>query len=266
MTYSSEMTAGQQKSLPELFRFITVSENAYYTDYERELVFNSNTYSPATIKRSAFSFDNKLGVVKCSIASAVNDKFLEYIAYYPVDRTRVTIFRATEDDLTEYATIFDGYIQTVGFEDNTVTIMVEEKSTILSAELDMFVFQARCNHHIFDSNCGLDYINWKVDAYLQSVDGVTLISSDLLGYEEDYFTGGEVHYQGDARLITSYDNATGTITLHVPFDSRVSALMTVEVFPSCGGDPDKCIDTFDNYDNFLGCPYIPTKNPAVWGV
>ena len=130
--------------------------------------------------------------------------------------------------------------------------------------MDVFIYQASCNHHIFDSGCGIDYFLWKVDATILQVNGTVLTSDQLLGFGTDYFVGGEVNYYGDARLITAYSG--NTITLHVPFDSRVTVGTVVEVFPNCGGDPQKCRDVFNNFDHFLGCPYIPDKNPAVWGV
>ena len=263
-TYDTEMKSTQQKTLPELFELRTASGNTYVTDYERELSFNANVYSPVSIKRSNFSFDNKLGVVSCTVSAAILDQFAKYIAFYPTDRARMLIYRAIEEDMTQYSLIFDGYIQSVGFKDGVATVKLEEKSTILSAELNMFVFQASCNHHIFDSNCRLDYINWVINAQVLALSDNTLTTDAILGYPVDYFVGGEVHFLGDARLIVAQD--AGVLTLHVPFDSRVAVGTTVEVFPNGGGDPEKCTNTFSNFDNFLGCPYIPNKNPSVWGV
>lgn len=264
MTYNTEVERTQQRVLTELFEIRTDAGNSYYADFERDVLFNNHTYRAATIKRSNFTFDNKLSIVTCTVSASVLDEFAKYIAYYPTDRARITIYRATEEDMDEFAVLFDGYVQSVGFNNGIATVRIEEKSSILSSELNMFVFQANCNHHIFDSGCKLDYINWVVNATVLNVSGHTITTDDVLGYDTDYFVAGEVHYLGDARLITGYSG--NVLTLHVPFDSRVGIGSVVEVMPSCGGDKEKCRDTFNNFDNYLGCPYIPNKNPSIWGV
>jgi uncharacterized phage protein (TIGR02218 family) len=262
-TYENNMSATQQLALPELYHFQQGFENAYYTSFHSALTFKNETYIPRPIKRGDFKYDSNLGTVSLTITAAVVPELGQYIAQYPLDRTTVTIYRAVEDDLTEYAVIFEGQIVTVGFENHIATAKLEQKASILGQELDLVVYQPTCNHHVFDGRCRLDHVNWVVPAIV-TVSGSSLLSDQVSGYADGYFTGGEVHFGQDARLIT---NHTGNnLALHIPFDSRLQSGATVDVYPGCDGQADTCIDKFDNYDNFLGMPFIPSKNPAVWGV
>ena len=56
-----------------------------------------------------------------------------------------------------------------------------------------------------------------------------------------------------------------TITLQLPFDSRVGNGGTVTAYPGCDGSPATCRDRFGNSARFGGCASIPSRNPAVWG-
>ena len=40
----------------------------------------------------------------------------------------------------------------------------------------------------------------------------------------------------------------------------------MDAYPGYDGSPATCVDKFDNLDNFVGFPYIPSKNPVVWGI
>ena len=127
----------------------------------------------------------------------------------------------------------------------------------------MIIHQASCNYHVFDSGCKLDRILHVVSVPV-TVSGSTIFNDVFDTYTDGHFVGGEVIYQDDARLITNH--VGGLLTLHVPFSGEVFTGTTVDVYPGCDGLAPTCDTKFSNLSNFRGFPYIPNKNPAVWGV
>lgn len=267
-TYDANMTADKQIPMPELFKFTRGAgagvTSWYYTSYKTDIIFLSNVYVSAAIERSQFVVDSSLAVTSVTITASILDEFGSYIGSQPTEKTKVVIYRAVSDDLSKYVTLFDGSLISIGFnEENAAQARCDQKASILDRELGMIYHSTTCNHHVFNGGCTLDKLNWR-EVVVVGVSGSTLTASVFGTYADGYFTGGQVKYGGDSRLIT---NHVGTaLTLHVPFDASLTTGKEVEAIPGCNGLASTCVDKYDNLDDFLGCPYIPSKNPAIWGV
>lgn len=263
-TYEDNMTAVEQIPLPELYEIRKGWTNSYYTSYPTSLYFRGHDFIPASIRRGDWAVDTNLNTVSVNISSAVLPEFGAAVANTPAQRTRIMIYRAVSDDLSEYVTLFDGWVTGIVFsEEDVATVKVDQRASILDREIDMVLHQAPCNHHVFDSGCKLDYALYVVSSSIV-VSGSELFSNDFDIYDDGYFTGGEVHYQDDARLITNHVGST--ITLHIPFDARVATGTVVDVYPGCDGRAVTCDTKYNNLSNMRAFPYIPNKNPAIWGV
>jgi uncharacterized phage protein (TIGR02218 family) len=117
---------------------------------------------------------------------------------------------------------------------------------------------------LFDDGCGLSEMDYQVETTV-NVAGSEMESGDFSAFADGYFTGGYVKIGSDMRLIT--DHVESTIVLHVPFGSYVASGAEVLAYPGCDGSPATCKNKFDNFeDGFLGFPYVPDKNPVIWGV
>jgi len=51
----------------------------------------------------------------------------------------------------------------------------------------------------------------------------------------------------------------------MPFDDEVVGKQVI-VYAGCDKTPQTCKNKFNNLQNFRGFPYIPVKNPVIWGV
>jgi len=263
--YSVNLAAKEQIPFVELYQFRRGSERGYYTNYSQNVVFATQTYFAATITRNGFSVDGNLSNVSTTITGAVLSDFGVYIASQPSERTEVNIYRAVSDDLDEYAMILSGNVTGVTFsEDNRCTLQVTEKASILDREVDMIVHSVTCNHNVFYGDCSLDPLLWRVVSSNTTFSGSTLYVNECSVYADNYFQGGEVHIGNDARLITG---SSGTaLSLHVGFPQNIVDGTEVEIYPGCDRKPSTCLDKFNNLDNYLGMPYIPDKNPTMWGL
>ena len=100
-------------------------------------------------------------------------------------------------------------------------------------------------------------------SWMQWAEVIGFTSLLAVGGENGYFTRGYAAAGGDFRFIVAHGG--DTITLQLPFDSRVGNGGTVTAYPGCDGSPATCRDRFGNSARFGGCASIPSRNPAVWG-
>lgn len=159
-------------------------------------------------------------------------------------------------------TIWVGQVSAVSARTNVVTMRCTPISVALKNKIPNIVYQSVCNHQLFDSGCGLSASSYRLITTV-TVDGSKLISGDFASKPDGYYTLGYVEYAHEIRLITNHEG--NTIWLQLPFDTSPDG-KEVYVYPGCDKRPETCKAKFDNLDHFLGFPYIPLKNPVIWGV
>jgi len=261
--YDVNIAKRELVAMPELYEFQYGGNYDYFTSFSEDLLFLGVTYKRATIERSGFSVDTEFGKIGMTIKTPVIDTLRTYIANQPVERTTVKVWRAVLDDLTEYRVIFSGDIQRVSFKGNVCQATCEMQSHILSQKLPNIVHQSFCNHQVFDDGCGLDWAAWRVSGSVSSIAADVYSVGAAAGYANGYFTGGQVLKDNDARYIINHSGSN--LYLHVPFDSRVGIGTSVYLLPGCNGKVSTCKNKFNNFNNHLSMPYIPSTNPVMWG-
>ncbi len=265
MAFEDYVDNTQMIALPELYEFQIGNEYQRYTSFHKEITFEAHTFAPASIKRSNIQWTTDLKHAECTITAPVTDLFQSYIANQPIEPVTVRIVRAVygvED--ANYSTLFKGRIKTVAVKDLVATAKCRSGNSVLEARIPGVTYQSYCNHEMFDGGCGLNSAIWKVDATVDGISNSDYTFSEISGYTNGYFTGGYIKYSNDMRMITLHDSTT--LSVHVPFDSRVAIGTAVEIFPSCRQDPSVCDTVFNNIEQYLGMPYIPNKNPVFWGI
>lgn len=271
--YEDNLEAVQQQPVPEFYVFATGSSVERYTSYSRGLTFLGSYFAAASITRGGIKQDTKFGAISLNLTTPITPAIAAYIPNQPIQPVQVTIYRSHIDYLDQYSIFFKGKIKYVQLRGKLASAQCESKNKYMVTKVPMIIYQAFCNHDVYDDHgtwgCRLDEFEWRRTAVVSnlSADGqeVTLSYTDGLGNPAvDYFKGGNITYNGDQRFITSHDSAT-VIGLHIPFDSTFVAGASVIVNPGCDGNPATCKNRFDNLNNFLGMPYIPSTNPVVWG-
>jgi uncharacterized phage protein (TIGR02218 family) len=263
MTLADEYQKSEMEATPELYDLHYGSTHERYTSWSENITFQTNTYYTVPIKRSGFTLDKEFSNVKVSIYAPLTAGFEKFVANAPLEPTAITIYKALESDPDEYSILFAGWVMKVGFRDLIAHATCEASSMILNHETPRIVYQAYCNHELFDGGCGLNYLDYQVSATV-TVSGATLSSATFDTYDDGYFAVGRCRFGNDERLITSHSGTD--IELHMPFGDTLITGEEVYVYPGCDGSPATC-KAFNNFDDhFLGFPYIPSKNPVYWGV
>lgn len=263
MAFEDNLDLTEQGEIPELYDFEYGGNYERYTSFSEDITFLGEEYQRATIKRTGFSMDTEFGRITCSIQAPIIDTFRAYISNQPIEVTNVTIYRALLGDLTEYRILFKGQVIRVSVKDSVAQASCESQSHILVQKIPRIVYQSYCNHQVFDSYCGLSELTYRVVCTISSVT-VDKYTSGQFGTKDDqYFTGGQLIHENDARYIINH--VGNDVWVHVPFDSRVGVGTNVYAIPGCNGSPDTCQTKFNNWNKWLGFPYIPSSNPVMWG-
>lgn len=263
MTYDSEITKPQTDALPEFFEITAGIQVERLTSYADPLSFQGYSWTPATIARANLKSDTKFGAISCTVSAILTENIAKYISNQPIEPVRIKIYKALYSDLTDYVVLFNGTIKSVSIEGRMASCYCESKSKILDVVQPKIINQSFCNHDIYDDGCAVDPLTYRVAAVISSVSGDSLISGAFALYSSGYFNGGWIEYQQDLRFVLNHVGST--VTLHIPFDSKVSAGISVYAYPGCDGNPSTCKTRFNNFTHFLGMPYIPSHNPVAWG-
>lgn len=265
MSFSSQIEKREMEVFQELYEISLGDTTKYYTSGIEKIIWFGREYAPRSIKRSSFDRTEKLNSVQVSITAPLDDLNKKYIANSPSEPIKIKIiFVFLSNPETEYYVIFDGDILDITFQENQATATVESKTNIFRNKIPQIIYQSFCNNTLFDSACTLSEVNFEVQAIIFSKEKSDLKSSILATYANGYFTGGHAKKDSDIRFITKHSG--DTISLQAPFDSRVSVGSNVKVYPGCNRSADTCKNKFNNFNNFVGFPYIPSSNPTIWGV
>ena len=268
--FNANLALSEMGALPEFYRFTDDGGRSYeyWTSWDTALTFGGNVYSPAPIARSGFSVDINFSPVSLTlkIPLDVGSIMAETVASTPPPPITVTIYQATVSDLSASVILFQGTAKIASASGKLVTLQFEQQTKVLDTHIPIKHYQAFCNHGVFDTGCGLrgNSRTWYVNCTITGISGAIYTSAEFDAYADNYFRGGQLIYENETRLITAH---TGdSVVLQVPFRSNVTFGTSVRALPGCDGDPETCINKFDNFTNFLGMPYIPIVNPTIYGV
>ncbi|MEM4959906.1 MAG: phage BR0599 family protein [Nanopusillaceae archaeon] len=168
-------------------------------------------------------------------------------------------------------TIFTGICKEIAVSSNYfVMLKLVDYFSITKVNIPKLTYSAYCNNSFGDQHCKVNLSHFSiVTSVLETDNRTALYSLALTNYSEDYFTLGmvEFNYEGRklTRLITKHSQSQGKVYLQLPFEVSVDN-QTVRIIAGCNKSPYSCKYKFNNIRNFTGFPYIPIKNPAIWGI
>lgn len=266
--YEDNLQATQQSAMPEFYVFTAGATVERYTTFSRSLNFLGQEFVPASIKRSGISYDTKFGEVRLNITTPITANMAKYIPNTPIEPVEVIVYRSHIDYLAQYEVFFKGKIKTVQFERKQASAQCVSSNKFLTTKIPTIIYQAFCNHDVYDDGCQVDPFAHVRTCNIVAINDngrnleVQITAGD--SWLDGDMRGGKINFGTDIRFITGHLSAY-VLQLHVPFDGRLQVGSQVYVYPGCDGNPETCRDVFNNLDNFLGMPYIPSKNPVVWG-
>ena len=261
--YITKEEASQRQPV-ELYHIQHRDNHWYYTSGDTEVDFDGHTWEPAAIKRSSAHYDAKLEGTKITVTFARTDPAIAgYLAQSPVKLSTITIYKLFRDQSpAEACLIFTGTILSVAIKALAAKAKCAGIDYVINHQFLNWRYQPGCNHTVFSDSCGLNEADYQL-ATTVNVDetGTVLTSSDFSSHADGWWKLGIAMHNDEERLIV--DHTGNTITIMTPF-RELNTGDTVTVLPGCDGNVDTCRDKFNNLSNFLGFPFIPLDNPALW--
>jgi len=242
-----------------------------YTSSDENFFPNLGTeFTAIPIKRSRILGTQDIGKTSLKIRiSRRADLVNQYIATSPTDIVTIKLTRYHAGDLLNSAITFNGRIVNVKFMENEAELTCQPIFSALKRPGLRRAYQTACPHVLYGTSCLANRSLFNTEAVLSDVSGNSITSAALIQsvnptYDDEWFTGGYVEFANnghvDRRFITAFNNASGTLTLNLPFSDLVAG-NTIKAFAGCNHTTDVCNGKFDNLLNYGGFPFIPQKNP-----
>jgi uncharacterized phage protein (TIGR02218 family) len=254
----------EQRQPVELYHIWYGDTHYRHTSNDASVVYGGYTWTPATIQRQAIKRSNDFAAREVEIVFAKTSPAVSrYLANSPVSLSWVRIYKVFRDqDPIEAQLIFLGQIVSVSIKGAQAQATCQAIEHLLNQPLLKFWYQPECNHTLFDCGCGLAKDDFKITPTVTVDVTGTILTAAAFGAETDgHWTLGYVEFEGEQRLII--DHSGNDITIMTPFSS-LEDTDEVDVYPGCDGNVDTCRDKFSNLAHFLGFPFIPLDNPALW--
>lgn len=261
-TYIANEEAIQRKPVELYHIWRDGGGDLYYTSGDVDVVFETNTYTPATIRRKAIERTSDLDTTTLTIqALNLDAPISDFFEINPVEVIWISVSKLhREQDPLEANVIFLGLIRDVAFSGVAAEIHCVGFEHFLNMPVPQWRFQKTCNHKIFDSNCGLDRASYKTTTIITlDATGTQLTSTDFGSQEDGYFTGGVVDFENEHRPIIAHTGDLITLAYRM---KNLETNDTVDVYPGCDGRPETCRDKYNNIVHGLWFNYIPKENPV----
>lgn len=242
------------------------SSHYRYTGGDEAVIVGGEQYNPAPIWRDAFHFNTTDAISTTTLYGARVTEFLvSYIIQNPVDLLWVEIGKILKEaGVEDYTSTprFIGHIKRVAMEGAVASANCVGFENYLKRPCLRWKYQKRCNHMIYDSMCQVNPLSYEVlTSVTVSNGGLTLTSPMFAPYEDGYFDGGFIDFDGVYRPIAY--NVGNRVQLMYAINDLITGSV-VGIYPGCDGQAETCRDKFNNMEHRLGFDWIPVDNPVLW--
>lgn len=261
---------GERPTFAELYTFTVRDSTFYFTNYDTDITINNINYKRAIIERSEINYSLDITETNVTINIRVNLNVADLVRAIEVPPSTVQI-QGYILETQEIFDIFSGYVKNVSMAEDCLSLQVGAISHKLTKNIPHFFYQPVCNNTLFDAMCGLSESDYLVTVTIDSIeDSTTFIVSGLGNVDDHYYTMGTAIFSGIRRLIVRQvrivNQAKHEIKIQFSFETDIQVGNVIQLLPGCDKSSETCKKKFNNFSNFNGFPYIPSKNPCIYGV
>lgn len=274
----------------ELYKFTSNSESWCYTSADRDITYNTDTYTAVPISSGNRRLVTKLNKTDLQITTKCDLALVSrYLTNRPESSVTLTMYSGTYVDGTITGDVADtaiwkGRIISVEVKDNEANITCEPVYTSLARAGLRAMYQTLCRHVLYSDWCGLDKADYKQTSTITTFGNPIIVARTIdlglgtrsgQGEYDRYFKGGFLIYNGTYRWITQHTAADDTVARYNTTSHKLTldrALVqvgtqdSVDIYPGCSHTMLHCKYKFDadaqgNLENYGGFPCIPGQNP-----
>ncbi len=185
----------------------------------------------------------------------------------PIDGSRlklIRIFRETWADPTSNVVIFDGRIQSMAFDGESVVVEVVSHMSFLNRPCPGRVYMPQCNYRFGSALCGVDLANYTSATLAGGCGSSTRVFVNAALTEKDnYWAFGYVEiqdgdYKGLRRPVGSSSLANHAVYLRYPFPVTLEG-KNVKIVAGCHKNKEFCDGERDNLLNYGGFAEVPRR-------
>jgi len=246
----------------ELFRFSRGSDIWTLTSSDTEVIYNTETYTPAVIGHGERASQTEISKENLTISIDIEHELARELLTYYGDEIMVLTLFIQLDATTEVG--WKGRYVSQKPSGDKLLIIVESVFTSLRRPGIRKRYQKTCGHSLYGTyGCKLNSESFALESILLAFSGITVTVEDALLQEDGYYLGGMIRASSDNSLRWIVNHAGNVLTLVRPFeqleDDGIGA--SVKIYPGCDHTRPTCISKFNNVLNYGGFPWIPNKNP-----
>ena len=261
MSYAATEHSAAKGRPVELYRFALGLQRWTYTSGQTAVVYQSETYAPAPIRRSGIEQGNELHRAGLEITLPRDNPLAAlFIASPPEGVMSVTLYRFHASDAdAETITLWKGRVGGARLAGSELTLTCEPVATSLKRPGLRARYQMICRHALYSAGCGALAASFRVDGTVAAVSGASVQVAAAASKPDGYFVAGMLTTaSAGARMIVGHTGANLTLVAPMP---GLAVGMDVQLYAGCDHSVATCRDRFGNLPNFGGFPYIPIKNP-----
>ena len=245
----------------ELFLFEHGTDKYAYTSGSKQHLHTDGLiYTPLSLKRgkvqrTAEDYKNRLTIDMPGNSPVP----LLFRSHLPSNHVSLKVFQTQRDLPTQSINIFAGEVTSVTWNNSIASLDCNPVSRALGRQVLRCGYQSQCNHHLYDTRCGLQIQDWQEDTTVTSIkdNGFTIEVASKSQVDDYYITGLLSKNGSDFRMITSC--VGNELKLMSPIDG-LKVGDSIQVAKGCDHSAAAC-HSFGNFDNFLGFLTIPSDNP-----
>jgi uncharacterized phage protein (TIGR02218 family) len=248
-----------------------------YTSFDVDLTWNSNTWLSGGPVIDRGNTRTVIGLEVDTLSLKISPKDTDLIgtqswfaaaAAGVLDGAQIKLDRAFIETLPTVAGVLNMFTGAIGqltldrmMLDITCNSMVE----LLNIKLPRNLYQAGCQHTLFDAGCALSAAAFAVSGNVSGSATRTSFATSLAA-EDGYYDLGAIQFAsgalaGTKRTVKSW--AGGVITPLNPLPVAPAASDTFTIWPGCDRTKATCESAkFNNVVNFKGFPFIPVPETS----
>lgn len=228
-----------------------------------------NSYVPSPIKHETIAANDDLGVGGLRILMPADDARTNPVVnlFRGTTPTGVVEFQLqrVSQGTAAVARTFLGDVVSAEFIGSQCALTVQPKLGAFKQRVLRQLYQAPCNHTLYDQFCGIVKANFSSAATVTAIaaDGVTLTVPVASLQADGYYLGGQLQFGSRHGFIVAHSGSTLVLLRPVP-GLAVSSSVTISA--GCDRSIETCAAKFSNIPNHMGFPLIPEQNPFTSGV
>lgn len=245
----------------ELYRFTDGATVYRYTSADRDITYDSATWTAIPIGRGPVSRDREDAKNSLSIEMPSDNAIVLMHVTSPPD-VPVAVEVLSGETVETIAVIARAVVSGVSISGNDASLDCQDAASDFDRPAPRLRYQRLCRWALYSRGCSLSADANSVTALITEVDATNQLRfrvADLTAFGADWARGGHIVVRGQARLVLSQDSS-GWVEISRPITGLI-ATDSAKTFAGCDRTRATCNSKFSNLANFGGIPALPKRNP-----